>query len=526
MNRQSHGREHMLAALSSSQAYPHPADRLGHLHTHISDVFLAGAYAYKIKKPVNLGFLDFTTLSSRRRACEDEVRLNRRLAPLIYLGVATIRESQGNYTVCDQLDTTGADIDDFAVKMVRMPQERMLDKLATTGKLGRDQMHDIARQLAHFHNRAERGPDIDAYGSLGNIADNVRQNFVQIEPYIDRSITRARFARIRSYAEKFISINASLFSGRVAAGHIVDGHGDLHLRNMCLYGDTVVIFDCIEFSQKFRAGDVIADIAFLTMDLDARDLPHLGNCFLNEYLQRTDDYAGLSILDFYQSYRACVRGKIASFQINSGDSEAKQIAAAGEASRYFDLAEQYSHRRSGGLLITCGPSASGKTTVAHHTAEAVGAITVRADAVRKHLAGIQLEHHQTAPYGQGIYNSEMTRRTYRALLEDARVIINTGRWAILDATYLRREQRLQAIVFARALGTAFGIIYCSTPPNELARRLEQRMRAQQDISDATHALLQQQLHDFETPQRDEAELFFWTGDEDPIPWIRRLARAR
>ncbi len=525
MNRQSRDREHMLAALSNAGAYPHPADELVHLHTHISDVFLAGAYAYKVKKPVELGFLDFTALSSRRQACEDEVRLNRRLAPQIYLGVVPIRDVGGNFKVGSGSDDGGAEIADYAVKMVRMPQEGMLDRLAAAGNLDHDQMRDVARQLARFHGLAEHGPHIDLYGSLDNIADHIRQNFAQTEPYIGRSITRSQFERIRSYTQNFMHTNAALFSARVSAGRIVDGHGDLHLRNMCLYGDAVAIFDCIEFSQRFRAGDVIGDIAFLTMDLDARNLPRLGNCFLNEYLQRTDDYAGLAVLDFYQTYRACVRGKVASFLLDGASSEAQRLAAANEASHYFNLAREYTTGRAGGLLITCGPSASGKTTIARQAAEAVGGITVRSDAVRKHLAGLQLEQHQATSYARGIYSTEMTEQTYKTLLQNAREIVSSGRWAILDATFLRRTYRLQAAALARSLGTAFGIICCCTPRSELERRLDLRSRTQGDISDATHAVLHQQLQDFETPQRDEAEMFCWTGTEDPAPWIRQLARA-
>ena len=525
MNRQSRDREHMLAALSNAAAYPHPADELVHLHTHISDVFLAGAYAYKVKKPVELGFLDFTTLSKRRRACEDEVRLNKRLAPQIYLGVVPIRNIGGKFKVGSEPDDGGAEVADYAVKMVRMPQEGMLDQLAAAGKLGRDQMRDVAHQLARFHGLAEHGPKIDLYGGLDNIADHVRQNLAQTEPYIGRSIMRSQLERIRSYAQDFMRTHAALFFARVSAGRIVDGHGDLHLRNMCLYYDAVVIFDCIEFSQRFRAGDAIGDIAFLTMDLGAHNLPRLGNCFLNEYLQRTDDYAGLAVLDFYQTYRACVRGKVASFLLDGAGSETQRLAAANEGARYFNLASEYITGRTGGLLITCGPSASGKTTIARQTAEAVGGITVRSDAVRKHLAGIQLNQHQAASYARGIYSTEITERTYKTLLQHAREIVSSGRWAILDATFLRRAHRLQAAALARSLGTAFGIICCSTPLSELERRLDLRSRTQQDISDATHAVLHQQLLDFEAPQRDEAEMFCWTGTEDPVPWIRQLARA-
>ncbi len=526
MNRQTHSREHMLAALSDARAYPHPTEGLVHLRTHISDVFLAGSYAYKVKKPINLGFLDFTTLSRRRRACEDEVRLNRRLAPQIYLGVVPIRRASGHYRVGGEPDDRDAKVVDYAVKMVRMPQESLLDQLADNGRLGREHMRDIARQIARFHEMAKRGPELDRYGSLECVDHNVRQNFAQTEAYIGRSISCAQFDQIKTYAEDFMRDNAIQFSMRISAGRIVDGHGDLHLRNMCLYHDTVIIFDCIEFNQQFRAGDVIGDIAFLTMDLDARTLPQLGNCFLSEYLQRTSDYAGLTMLDFYQVYRAYVRGKVASFLLDGDDGEAQRRAATSEAAHYFDLAQKYIAGHSGGLLITCGPSASGKTTVAQQTSEILRGVTVRSDAVRKHLAELPLEQHHAASYAQGIYNTEMTERTYQTLLQNARSIIGSGRWAVLDATYLRHAHRLQAAALARSLGVAFGIIYCNVPRSELERRLDQRWHTQKDISDATHAVLFQQLRDFEPPRRDEAAIFHWTGTEDLATWITQLAHTR
>ena len=525
MDRQSFNHEHMLAAMSEAGTYPHPAEGIIHLRTHISDVFLAGPYAYKMKKPVNLGFLDFTTLLERRHACEDEVRLNRRLAPQIYLGVVPILWTSGHFAVGSETDAMRAEVVDYAVKMVRMPQDGLLNQLATTGLLSSDQMRDIARQLACFHSRAERGPDIERYGSLENISHHVRQNFAQIEPYIERSISHTQFDEIRTHAERFMRDNATVFSARVDTGHIVDGHGDLHLGNMCLYGNAVIIFDCVEFSQKFRSVDVISDIAFLTMDLDAYAQPQLGNCFINEYLQRTDDYMGLAVLDFYQAYRACVRGKVISFLLDDQEGEFQSPAVASEASRYFAMAQKYTRMRTGGLLITCGPSASGKTTVALQVAGSIGGIVVRSDAVRKHLAGMPLEQAQATPYGQGLYSTEMTHRTYQALLEHARAVIASGRWAILDATYLLHAQRLQAAMFAQSLGIAFGIIHCDASLHELERRLERRSSTQHDISDATHAVLRTQIREFEPPERDAAAVFRWTGSEDPVPWINKLAAA-
>ncbi len=525
MDQQTHDAGRMLAALCNSDAYDHPAAKIVHLHTHISDIFLAGEYAYKIKKPVDFGFLDFTTPEKRLRACRDEVRLNSRLAPQIYLGVVPIYLSGGGYHVGDMTQTIYSRVVDYAVWMTRMPEDGMLDRVAAAGGLRREHMLDIAHQMAQFHATAERNADIDRFGGMQGIRNHVRQNFGQTKRFIDYSITRTQFEYLKDYMEGYMRTHDLLFSARVSASRVVDGHGDLHLRNMCLYREKVIIFDCIEFNPQLRACDVIGDIAFLTMDLDARHLPGLGNNFLNAYLEETGDYAGLGMLDFYQSYRAYVRGKVASFLLLDASNETERANAMREAKGYFDLAQSYLSGGTGGLLITCGPSASGKTTVASQIAETMRGIAVRSDAVRKQLAGVALQQTNSTPYQRGIYSVEMTKRTYRSLLDKARAIIDSGRWAILDATFAQRAQRLEAEALAHSLGTGFGIIYCTASRSELANRLDKRSRLHLDISDATQEVLDEQLRRFEAPQPDEGPIFQWTGTEDVGPWLVGLSRA-
>ncbi len=370
----------LLAALRDARVYPHPAGPIEHYETHISHVFLAGDYAYKLKKPVDFGFLDFTTLAKRRHACAEEVRLNARLAPDYYLGVASICDGERGLAVHPDGCSAGETEIEVAVRMRRLPQDGMLDRLAQSGRLEAGDIADMAMQLARFHAHAARGPDVDRYGHVESVRTPVLQNFEQTRPYIGAVVGAAAHAHLRAAAERFLATRAALFEQRVAGGRIVDGHGDLHLRNMCRAGGRVVIFDCIEFNPALRAGDVIGDIAFLTMDLDHRGLAALSNRFLNEYLEQTRDYAGLRLLDFYQAYRACVRAKVLAFESE------REPAAAREAAAYFALAETYAAPRRAGLLITCGVSGSGKTTLARAAAGELGAVMVRSDAVRKHLA--------------------------------------------------------------------------------------------------------------------------------------------
>jgi aminoglycoside phosphotransferase family enzyme/predicted kinase len=511
-----------LASLREPRAYPHPATEVQHLETHISHVLLAGDYAYKLKKPVDLGFLDFTTLEKRLAACQEELRLNRRLAPEVYLGVSTVCAADGRLRLRDDGCEAGEQAVDYAVRMVRLPQDGMLDFLATHGRLARPHVLDAARQMARFHAAAERGPAVARYGEPEAIAAPIRQNFAQTERYIGVTIPRARFERLGDWSERFLRERAALFAARVRAGRIVDGHGDLHLRNMCLYRDRVVIFDCIEFNPALRAGDAIGDIAFLTMDLDYRGLAALGNAFLNEYLERTQDYAGLALLDFYQVYHAYVRGKVNSFLLDGAGSEADKLRAREEAGRYFELAERYLAPRAPGLLVTSGLSASGKSTLAARVAERLGGIRVRSDAVRKHLAGMQPEARDRSGYNQGIYAPAMSARVYEQLREHARAVVAAGRWAILDATYSRRAHRDEAAALARSLALPFGILHCHAPTEELKRRIVARAAAGTDVSDAGLAVLEEQVKRFEPPAPDEAPVFRWTGTEDPGEWLASL----
>ena len=517
--------QEMIHALLDPAVYPHATGKVGHLHTHISDVFLAGNFAYKVKKPVDLGFLDFTTLARRSQACRDEVRLNARLAPQIYLGVAAICFQDGRYRIVVDADSVAhTEIVDYAVRMQRMPQEGMLDQLAIARRLTQEHMRSLAGQLARFHQSAERGPHIDAFGRPDSVARPIRQNFSQTEKYIGDCITRRLFERLRDYSETFLRTQEAAFKQRIAGGRIVDGHGDLHLRNMCLYQDEVVIFDCIEFNQALRAGDSLNDIAFLTMDLEARGLKDLSHVFLNTYLEQTRDYPGLALLDFYQVYRAYVRGKVTAFLLDDTQDAAERAGARHDAAAYFTQAEHYIVARSPGLIITCGLSGSGKSTVARNTAQSLDGIVVRSDVVRKQLAGMELAQRDTAGFAQGIYNPAMTLTTYNTLLQYAADITASGRWAILDATYPTRQYRQAAAEMARALKVPFAILHCHAPHAELVRRLVARNAAGTDVSDATVAILETQTRSFEQPGADEGLILNWTGGEDIDALLAPLVR--
>ncbi len=515
--------QHVLAALARPQAYPHAAPTPEHLQTHISDVFLAGDYAYKIKKPVDLGFLDFTTLEKRHQACLDEVRLNRRLAPQIYLGVMAVCEHGGQYRLAANC---GADaVADYVVQMMRLPQTGLLDRVAGRGELTREHASEIARQVAMFHAHAERGPTIDAFATAQALAYPIMQNFEQTEKYIGQTITSAQFDRLRDYARVFLRDRAALFDARIRGRRIVDGHGDLHLRNMALFCGDVVIFDCIEFNQALRAGDVMNDIAFLTMDLDARGLSALGNRFLNDYLERTDDFAGLQVFDFYQVYRAYVRGKVTSFLLDGDASDFEKDRACTDAKAYFALATRYLDPRQPGVLVTTGLSGSGKSTAARQAAEYLGGVIVRSDAVRKHVTGVGTQARAAASFGEGIYTADITAQTYAQMLARAEDVVASGRWVILDGTFAQRAQRKAAADFARNRNLPFVLLACTAPRAELERRLREREAQSKDISDAGVAILDEQSRRYEAPAAEEGRMFVWDGHQDAARLLRPLRAA-
>ena len=486
-------------SLMNPAAYPHPVRDVRHLATHISDVFLTGPFAYKIKKPVDLKFLDFSTLEKRRYYCEREVTLNRRLAPEIYIGVVPITRDGENF----RMEGKGEPVE-YAVKMVQFGQEGLLDAMAGRGELKRDHILDLAERVARFHQSAERADDV--FGTPEVVGENVLRNFEQTAKYQGVVVSPERFSRLRTYSERFLKDRTGLFRKRIESGAIRVCHGDLHLQNICLDHGRLIIFDCIEFNDSLNHIDVVNEIAFLLMDLDHRGYSGLGSRFLNAYLERTQDYEGLAMQDFYLIYRACVRAKVACFLLEDPDiTEEEKKAAKERASAYFELAERYLDNHRPGLFLMAGVSGSGKSTVASDLAEGLGGVMVRSDAVRKSIAELGQEARASVDYGRGIYSQEMTERTYDGLLERAEAVIASGRWAILDATYAQRQHRLSARSWAEKRGVPFGILYCTAPLSVLETRLSQRVAAGKDVSDADIEIMRRQRAVFEPFDREEAE---------------------
>ena len=324
-------------ALLEPEAYPHPVKEIQLVQTHIPWVFLTGEFVYKIKKPVNFGFLDFTTLKKRYHFCQEELRLNRRLSPEIYLEVVPIVQRDR----CIYVGGEGKVID-YAVKMKQLPQESCLLSLLERGDLTAFIMKRLAQLMARFYKEAKINEEIATYGLPEKIEVNIKENFDQTASYVGKTINKDVYEALRDYSFRFLTEKKEVFLERIWAKQIKDGHGDFHCANVYWYDNKVYVLDCIEFNTRFRYADVAADVAFLLMDLDFRQASYLGNCFLNAYLTYTNDFGLLKVLDFYKIYRAYVRGKIASFEMDMPEIPKPQRKQAQEkAKRYFDLAYQY-----------------------------------------------------------------------------------------------------------------------------------------------------------------------------------------
>jgi uncharacterized protein len=326
-----------VRALLRPEAYAHRADELCLRETHASWVILAGAYAYKIKKPVDLGFLNFSTIERRAADCVDEVRLNRRLCPDVYRGVVDVSMRDGTFF----LGGPGRSVEP-SVWMRRLPESGMLPNLLARGQADTRLVQRIARHLADFHSTAATGPGVDEFGSLATVRANWDESFAQMVPFLGRTISGETNAAISTWVERFLSEQAALLERRVSGGRIRDGHGDLHASSICVEGERLHLFDCLQFAPRFRCADVTAEVAFLAMDLEHYGRADLSAAFADEYVRTSGDDEMLRLLDFYVCYRAYVRGKVRSLrlaQTSPRSSEGEELVQ--EARGYFDLALAY-----------------------------------------------------------------------------------------------------------------------------------------------------------------------------------------
>ncbi len=497
----------LIAALQAPDAYAHAVEAVTLVETHISWVFLTGDYAYKVKKPVNLGFLDFSSLEQRLYWCGEEVRLNQFLAPDIYLEVVPITGSLQR----PRVQGSGEPLE-WAVKMSQFPSGRLFSDLVAERQLSGGLIDQLAGVLALFHSVTPAADSDTLYGSPEMVSGPVEANFRQIEraggwgalPESIRCWSEAEFGRIKK----------SLIA-RKQGGFIRECHGDLHLGNIVCLEDQPVLFDRLEFNPSLRWIDLLSDLAFLVMDLEDHGRVDFAWQLLNRYLELTGDYEGLPILRYYLAYRAMVRAKVAILRAAQTDLDMELRL---EFNKYVELANAYTAPGQPRIILMHGLSGSGKSTLSAKLMSALPALRLRSDIERKRLFGIDLQGASKSTVGSGIYTPEASDETYARLLELTAVVCRAGYSAVVDAAFLHRRQRSPFIKLAARCGVPLSIVHCRADPATLRTRVARRTRSGKGVSEADIKVLERQLQ--RTLPLSESELAysvtFDTGKSDSI----------
>jgi aminoglycoside phosphotransferase family enzyme/predicted kinase len=492
------------------------------LETHISWVLLSGDFAYKLKKPVDLGFVDFTTLEQRRFCCNEELRLNGRLAPDIYLDVVPIAGSVD----APELGGSGEPIE-FAVRMKRFPQEALLAHVLERGALLPSHVDDLARIVADFHASSDRAPEASRFGNEEHVQQPVRVSFEQLARSLAQTESLHQVDRLRAWSESEFARRRDDFRQRKQCGAIRECHGDMHLGNMVLIDDRVTIFDCIEFNPDLRWIDVISEAAFVTMDLESRGRRDFAGRFLNGYLERTGDYGGLVVHAYYAAYRALVRAKVACLRAAQGGiAAAQQRELADESRSYLGLAETYSRPRHPYLAITHGVSGTGKTWGTQILVDETAAIRVRSDVERKRLFGFDPEQRSDPARIDDVYSPQTTRRTYDRVKACAHAALRAGVSVVVDAACLKRWQRELFRDLAAERSVPFRILDFRASEATLRERVQRRQERGRDASEADLAVLEQQLETREPLGTDELAAVIEVDSENPSADERLLAAIK
>ena len=506
----------MVAELRRPGACAGAADPPGLIETHLSSVLLAGNQVYKLKKPVVMGFVDFSTVLARREACEQELRLNRRTAPRWYLAVVAVRQTAdgARITVPGDPLAAGAPVIDWAVHLRRFDDRQRLDRLAQRGELTGAMVDSLAAAVARFH--AQQAPAPPGFGRAEATRHWARENLAELAALLPAGADgsphpdHATVAALQHWTEARGAALASLMDLRCRTGHVREVHGDLHLANIVWSDGAPVLFDALEFNDTLRHIDTVGDLAFTFMDLQAQGLPRLAWRFISAALEANGDWAALPLLGWWSVYRAAVRAKVALLGAVGHSDPAAQQAAHLQARHYLGVATAGAGLAPatpggappGGLrvVLMCGLAGAGKSGVAGVLAERLGAVRVRSDVERKHLFASL----PTARAVPGLYSPDANRRTYERLQELAQLALDAGVSVVIDAASLRRSERDALRTLAARRGVRFCLLVCVAPPEVLRERVQQRQRADTDASDATPDVLAFQQNLAEWPGADEA----------------------
>lgn len=492
------GSELDLKRLLNPAFYDHPVDRVELVETHISWIFLAGEFAYKLKKPVDFGFLDFSTLKKRQYYCLEELRLNRQFSPQLYLQVVSIGGDPPNP------ELNGLPVLDYAVKMKRFPQESQLDRMLEAGRLKPFHLEQFAVYIARAHRQLASAEATSSYGLPHTVMTPVLQNFEQIRSLITGRDMCHQLGQLERWSRTSYDRLTTLLGERNKNGFIRECHGDVHLGNMAWFDNEPMLFDCLEFNPNLRWIDTLNDIAFLIMDLDDRGEGALAWTFLNCYLRETGDYSGVPLLNFYKVYRALVRVKVACLRLSQpGLSKGERGLQKELLSSYLNLASSYTDDSQPLLIITHGFSGSGKTSFVTQLAPLCGAISLHSDLERKRIHNLTASERSQSPVAGGMYSARSREAVYSRLFDLAAILLEAGINVILDATFLKASSRSEACRLAREHQISLLILDFSLAEDELRRRLRFRANRPDTISEATEDVLNDQLIHHDPLNRSE-----------------------
>lgn len=475
------------APVLDAGSFPHPVDRLEMVETHLSWVALTGAYAYKIKKPVRFGFVDATTLESRRALCESELELNRRFAPDLYLDVVPLHAVAGRL----RFDGSGT-IVDYAVLMRQFDRREELSALLARGEVTAEEIAALALLLADFHAGEAPVSEPAGLGTPRQVHAMVQRNLDELEAAWPTQ-PAGRLTQLRRWFEQRFAALDTLLVRRREQGRLRDGHGDLHARNIVRWRGRLTPFDCLEFDASLRRGDVALDLAFLYMDLESKGRTDLAALLLDRYCDRSGDYEAMTVLDLYAVHRALVRAKIDALQMAGAVAGELRAAAAHGFDERLAVAERLAATRDPALVLMHGVSGSGKSWVSEAAVPVLPAIRIRSDVERRRILGAAPTAGSGSTLHGGAYAAEVSDRTYQRLEDCARSVLLGGRNAIVDATFLEPRRRAPFITLAAELGCRLLIASCHASPEQLRRRIAARAAAGQDPSEATAEVLADQL---------------------------------
>jgi uncharacterized protein len=482
----------VIEAMLKPEFYPHPVTDIELRQTHTSYVLLAGEFAYKIRKAVRFAFIDCSTAARRRALCQRELELNRRLSPDVYLAVVAIVQNGGGI-ILDQSSDNRADALEFAVKMRRLLEDQRLDLMIKRKAATANYVTDIADTIKSFHSNTPNTHSW-AYGAAASIWRLTIGNLVEIEQLAPGEHLLKKIAQVEAYSRRYIAGHWELLNSRAREGRVHDGHGDLRADAIYLTSNGIRIIDCLEFDERLRYGDIVNEVAFLAMDIERLGQPDLSRELLAHFISDPDIPL---LIDFYKCYRATIRAKVELLRSRQEDCAAQETQnALASASCLLDLALDYAQGPKA-LLIVCGASGTGKSTLAAVLSEHLACDIFSSDVVRKRLAGVEPNTPAAALYDQGIYTPEFTNRVYASLLMEAKGLLSMGKGVILDATFGKRNLRQLAIETATLVGVKPLFIECRADKDVIIRRLSDRGKDSQRVSDATVEIYLTQMEEFE-----------------------------